>query len=152
ITVGYTHGKKYISSFMASGGKDVFQFNNSNHTSPKANTINTLFFKKNYMKTYEAWDGKLSYNKEMGEGLAIRSAIEYQDRMPLNNTTGYTIIHVKKREFTPNYPIELLTENIKRHQAFITSVGVSWQPGVRYIDYPDRKENIGSKYPILDLS
>jgi hypothetical protein len=35
------------------------------------------------------------------------------------------------------------------HQAFSIQAGISWKPGVRYIEFPDRKMSLGSKYPLF---
>jgi hypothetical protein len=151
LQAGYTFGGKYASSFYVSGGKDVFQFNNSNPINPKSNTLTTLFFEKNFMKTYEAWYGKAYFDKDVGRGFVIRTGAEFQDRMPLENTTEFKFWENKKRVFTPNYPVGLVSRNIDRHQAFSAYAGVTWQPGTRYIEFPHRRQNIGSKYPRFDL-
>ena len=151
ITTGFDLGKKYVTSFSISGGKDIYQYNNGSTFTERNNTINTLFLEKNLLKIYEAWYGRADFTKGVGEGVVIRTGFSYQDRMPLNNTIGYTFYDVKKRSFTPNYPTELLSQNITRHQAFIFSAGITWQPGARYIEFPGNKFNIGSKYPTLRL-
>ncbi len=71
--------------------------------------------------------------------------------MPLDNRTDYTWRDKANREYTPNYPYEIMTENIKRHQVFMLLIGMTWQPGSKYIELPDRKINIGSKYPVFSL-
>jgi Family of unknown function (DUF5686) len=71
--------------------------------------------------------------------------------MPLENTTDYVWHDHTDREFTPNYPSDLVDHNISRHQAFSILLGMSWQPATRYIELPERKINIGSKYPLLSL-
>lgn len=101
IVAGYNLGKKYISSFTLSGGKGVFQFNNSSSFTPKSNTINTLLFEKNFMKTYEAWYGRLHFDKGIGEGFTVRSDLEFENRIPLENTTVYTFREVKKESSLP---------------------------------------------------
>ncbi len=151
VTTGFDLGKKYVTSFSLSGGKDVYQFNNLSPFTEFSNTINTLFLEKNLLKIYEAWYASAGFIKGIGEGIVIRTGLNYQDRMPLDNTTGYTFYNVKKRSFTPNYPSELLLQNITRHQAFSISAGVTWQPGARYIEFPGNKFNIGSKYPTFNL-
>ncbi|MEO5995430.1 MAG: DUF5686 and carboxypeptidase regulatory-like domain-containing protein [Chitinophagaceae bacterium] len=154
ITAGLDFGKKYASSFILSGGKDVYQFNNQSTFTEKSNTLTTLFFEKNLMKVYEAWYAKASYSKGVGDGFVLRSSLEFQDRMPVKNTTDYTFNDVKRREFTPNYPIGLVSQNITRHQALSFSAGLTWQPGAKYIEFPGNKFNVGSKYPtfILDYT
>jgi len=80
--------------------------------------------------------------------------LNFQDRMPLENTDTTTYYGKAKNEhnFTPNYPTEISDENIKPHQALVASLTVSYRPGTRYIELPDRKVNIGSKYPLFTLS
>lgn len=90
LLTSYTFGKANSSSIQLSGGKDVFQFNNQNPVWPLGNTITTLFFERNLMKTYEAWYGKGQLNKGIGDGLTALGSIEFQSRMPLENTTMFT--------------------------------------------------------------
>jgi hypothetical protein len=72
--------------------------------------------------------------------------------MPLENSTDFTFRDSETREYSPNYPQELMNENFKRHQALIANIGVSWRPGTRYVEFPDRKMSMGSKYPTFSLS
>ena len=51
----------------------------------------------------------------------------------------------------PNHPVEFGTGPMLRHQALMISAGLTWLPGAKYIEYPDRKVNIGSDYPTIDL-
>ena len=103
------------------------------------------------MKTYEAWYVRGSFHQGIGQGFSWIAAFQYQDRLPLNNITNYTWRNRKDREYTPNYPNELITENIKRHQAFVLLFEMTWQPGTRYIELPEQKINIGSKYPVFSI-
>lgn len=117
------------------------------------NTIATLFRGYNYMKIYEAWFGRMSYSKSISEGFSYNASVTYQDRIPLENTdsTLWSKSSNMSRR-TPNYPVELVSENFKRHQALILAISLSWRPGTRYIEFPDRRINIGSKYPLFTLS
>ena len=151
ITVTYHFGKKYASSISLSGGRRVFQFNNNNPIGPRGNSLSCLLGEKNRMKTYEAIYFRGSFNKGIGHGFSWVAAFQYQDRMPLENMTDYTWRNLKNRIYTPNYPNELVSQNINRHQVFMALLGMSWQPGTRYIELPDQKINIGSKYPVFSL-
>lgn len=151
ISTTYTFGKKYVSSINLSGGKRVFQFNNASPIGARSNTIATLIGRRNLQKLYEAWYMRGSFTKGIGEGLTWSAGFEYQDRMPLDNRTDYSFFHPKGREFTPNYPTELMNENFKRHQSFTLNFGMTWQPGAKYIELPDQKINIGSKWPTFSL-
>ena len=147
----YVYGKKYFSAIHFSAGKRVFQFNNTAPILPLDNSLATLFWERNYMKLYEAWFGRLGLVKGIGEGASVSATFQYQDRIPLENTSRYVVKDWKEKAFTPNYP-EIMPSNFRRHQAFSIVVGIQWRPGARYIEYPDRKINIGSRYPTLNLS
>lgn len=151
LTFRYSFGRKYASSFLLSGGRRVFQFNNNSPIGERGNTISSLLSEENRIKSYEAWYARGSYRRELGEGFSWITGFQYQDRMPLSNTTKYTWKDRDNREYTPNYPFELLTENIQRHQAFTLLFGIRWQPGTKYIELPGRKISIGSKYPVMSL-
>ena len=151
ISGNYTFGKKYVSSISLSGGKRVFQFNNASPIGARNNTFSTLLSEKNLLKLYEAFYVHGSYSKGIGSGLTWSAGFQYQDRKPLENTTDYSFRDVKNREFTPNYPYEIMSHNFTRHQAFSLNFGISWQPGARYIEMPDQKINIGSKWPSMSL-
>lgn len=151
LSTQYTFGKNYISSLAISGGKRIFQFNNASPIGPRNNTLSTLLSEKNILKIYEAWYFNASYTKGIGSGLTWSVGVQYQDRLPLENTTDFTFRDIKNREFTPNYPYEIVNGNIVRHQAFSAQLGISWQPGARYIKLPDQKINIGSQWPSLSL-
>jgi len=148
----YTYGKKYFSSFSLSGGKWVYQFNNTNPISQLSNTIRSWLFERNYAKFYEAWHAQFNFSKEVGSGITVFGGMRYEDRMPLVNTTNYSMRNRKNIQFTANYPTELMAENFTRHQALIEKIGISWLPGARYIEYPDRIVNVGSHYPLFTLS
>jgi hypothetical protein len=149
--VNYNYGKKYLSSLNIAGGKRVYQFNNANPIAPFYNTFSTLIWERNYMKLYEAWFGRINYSKGIGEGLRLSAGVQLQDRMPLDNTTNYTWKNWATRSYTANYPTELLSANMPRNNAFIASAAINWQPGSRYIEFPDRKVMVGSKYPTFNL-
>lgn len=149
--LNYTYGKKYFSSINFSGGKRVYQFNNANPILPFDNSLTTLFWERNYMKLYEAWFGRLTYTKGVGEGVTLSGSLQYQDRIPLENSTDYKFKDWEEKSFTPNYP-EHMPANFIRHQATILGLHLNWRPGTRYIEYPDRKVSIGSKYPTFSLS
>ena len=148
----YNWGKKYSNAITVTGGKKIFQFNNASPIRPIYNTFASLGWERNYMKIYEAWFGRLNYSRSLDEGFNIFVNLQYQDRMPLDNTTDYTWRDRKDVIYTPNYPVELTTSNIQRHQALIATAGVSWQPGNKYAELPERKFSLGSKYPHFSLS
>jgi Family of unknown function (DUF5686) len=72
--------------------------------------------------------------------------------LPLNNTSDFSFFGNKDKAFTPNYPYEIINENFTPNQALIGGIDLQFKPGQRYIEFPDNKLSIGSKYPTLALS
>ncbi len=140
------------SAWTISGGKRVSQFNPDNPIGPVMNELYTLFFRDNYMKIYENYFGNLQYRKRFDNGFRITASLLYEDRLPLNNTSDFSFFGNKDKAFTPNYPYEIINQNFTQNQALIGGVDLQFKPGQRYIEFPDNKLSIGSKYPTLALS
>src|SRR4051812_2985187 len=152
VSMNYVTGKRYPWTISIAGGKRVYQFNNANPIGPFLNSLSTLFYERNYMKIYEAWFARANFSKVVAEGLTLSATLQYQDRMPLENTTDFTFKNSETRTYAPNFPQELMSENFTRHQAVIATIGASWRPGSKYIEFPDRKVSLGSKYPTFNLA
>jgi hypothetical protein len=152
LTGSYNFGKKYASSLSFSGGKRVFQYNNAQPISARDNSLATLQYVRNYMKIYEAWFARVGYAAALNHGLTAYGTFQYQDRLPLDNLQDMTKWrNVENREFSANYP-EFLGANMKSNKAAMLTVGATWRPGSKYIELPDRKFSIGSKYPTINAS
>ncbi|TDH28026.1 carboxypeptidase-like regulatory domain-containing protein [Segetibacter sp. 3557_3] len=145
LTGTYTFGKKYLSSVTLSGGRRIFQVDNTSPVASRTNTFSTLLWENNLIKLYEARFGRLTVSKGLGDGLTIGAGFQFQDRVGLQNTTLHKWRDIKEREFTPN----LYFQN---HQAAIASVNLTWQPGAKYIELPGSKINVGSRFPTVSLS
>jgi hypothetical protein len=152
INTYYNFGTKYQSYINLKLGNDVFQFDNNDQIDKFSNTLSTLQWTNNYMKIYEARFVKLDYSKALDKGITLKTSINYQNRLPLENTTDYYWKKVEGREFTPNYPQAISSSNITEHNALSITGEILWKPGAKYIEFPDRKISIGSKYPTFSFS
>lgn len=146
-------GSSQRRTITISGGKRVNQFNKDEPISPLINSIYTLLARENYMKIYENWFGEIKYNLRLDNGLQLSVSGLYEDRLPIDNTSNFSIFGNKTTEqFTPNYPFEIINTQFTRHQALIAGVSVEYKPGQQYIQFPRGKTAIGSKYPTLQVS
>jgi hypothetical protein len=145
-------GSSSRSTWSFSAGKRVSQFNPENPVSPLINEIYTLLARRNYLKIYENAFGYAQYKTRLDNGLRLSGSLLYEDRQPLNNTSDFSFFGSKDRAFTPNYPYEKINSAFPRHQAMIAGIDLQFKPGQRYIEFPDNKLAIGSKYPTLALS
>ncbi len=139
-------------TWTISGGKRVSQFNKANPITTLANSINTLFWGDNYMKIYENYFASINFSKRYESGFRFTINALYEDRIPLNNTTNFIVFKKYSNNITPNYPYEKIAAQFTQHQAFIISIDVSIKPGQKYIQFPNRKISVGSKYPTFSFN
>jgi hypothetical protein len=140
--------KKYNrQSFFIAGGKRVSKFFKESHLDGLVNSIATLLYGQNKMKIYENYFAKTGFSKQWESGVAFKIESEYEDRLPINNTTDFILNKKWLYRFTPNYPVEILTSQFPRHQAVLVHASLSIQPGQRYLQFPKYKMAIGSEYP-----
>jgi hypothetical protein len=145
-------GTSSRSTWTFSGGKRINQFNKENPITPLRNTVYTLLFRRNYEKLYENYFGHVAWNKRFDNDLRITADVLYEDRLPVDNTTDYSLFKYSDRFFTPNYPFEKIATQFPRHQALIAGVALQFKPGQKYVQFPRGKMPVGSKYPTLSLS
>lgn len=146
-------GSSYRRTWTFSGGKRVTQFNREQPITPLVNSLYTLLDRKNFMKIYENWFGETRYNLRLDNGIQFTVRATFEDRLPLENTTDFSIFGSKvTKQFTPNYPFEKINTQFTRHQALVAGFNMEYKPGQRYIQFPRGKRAIGSKYPTLGLS
>lgn len=153
LAVSLSNEGRSKARWTLAGGSGVFQFNGANPISQLANTSNTLFFGNNHMKIYEARYLNMTHGRSLSPGLTFTGAIRFQDRLPLENTDTTTFWgrrSVNKR-FTPNRATDWSPYNIERHQALMINLSLRYRPGVRYIEFPDKTEEVSSRYPLITL-
>ncbi len=151
-TKNFHDGKLSREIWTVGGGKRVSQFNKDCPITPDINSISTLFSGKNFMKTYENYFGNIGVTKIFDNGLHIGVTGLYEDRIPLNNTTNFIFNQKDTVRITPNYPDEKISAQFTRYQAFLLGINLTYQPGQKYILYPNGKMPVGSKYPTFSLN
>lgn len=147
-------GKIKRANWSFAGGSRVTQFNRESPILPLINTISTLFYGDNFMKTYENAFGNIAYGRKFESGLQLNVSTLYEDRKPLDNTTDFTLREKNKSNITPNYPDvdNRIDSQFTQHQALLLGVEISFKPGQKYIQFPYSKMPVGSKYPTFTVS
>lgn len=138
-----------------SAGRTVENFDRTSQLTPAINSFYTLYLNRNYAKLYRRDGLELSYATEPLNGLTLRATASYFDRHELENTTTRLITDIKGRAFTANQPeAEELPggTGFGRSRAAAVSLSLDYRPGTRYINRPDGKFNLGSKYPTFSFS
>jgi len=144
-------GRNWI--YGAEGGRYVFQFSPENPVIPMFNTWRTLLVRENDMKLYERWELAAFLRRNYGNGLEWMLKTSWQRRLPLENSTDYTLAAEGKGSFTENNPAYLINEATtwEQHNAAIVNIHISWKPGYTYTQYPDYKVANGSSWPRIAI-
>ncbi len=136
-----------------SGGKFVSQFNEAQPQLEFGNTWQSLIFKNNFLKLFEQYFVKVAYAREIYNGIDGSIALNYAQRMPLENTNHFSFFKSVKRDYTRNgmdLPETNSTNyNISRHNSFRVDLKLHFVFGQKYISRPDSRFRTGSKYPEL---
>ncbi len=130
-------------SFSLQGGRRISQFNSVEPITPRLNAIMTMFFRRNYLKAYDNYFGRLGFSRELGPVFRLRTSLTYEDRSSLENSYDGSLFYKDSREFTSNLRL------IEDHQALIFRLSLRIRPGERIIRYPDRTFKSGSDWPTL---
>jgi len=152
LAVSFLKNPKYFERWSIEAGKFVEQFN-PDAIMPAINTSTTLYQRLNFMKLYEKTFGKLMFRREIATGLLINTSVEYAQRNSLQNTTNYSWARNTNRDYTPNAPLnnELVDTDFGSNRALLWNINVSFTPKQRYINRPDVRFRISSKYPTFLL-
>ncbi|WP_347159543.1 DUF5686 and carboxypeptidase regulatory-like domain-containing protein [Pontibacter chitinilyticus] len=153
LQLSYRYDAIKNSTISVEGGHFVEQINSQNSISPFINSVYTLLVGQNYMKLYQRDYGHVSYRSEPWNGVFVSGSLEYAHRMPLQNTTSYTLRDNEESSFTSNVPenAELPDAGFGPHEALTAAFNVSVRPGQEYISRPDDKINLGSRYPTISF-
>lgn len=136
-------------------GRTIENFDRNSQLTPFINSVYSLLANRNYAKLYRRDGAELSYLWEPVNGLTVRGAASYFERVALYNTATYLWHDVPGRAFTPNQPVadeapESAT-TFGRSKAAVLSLNLNYKPGQRYITRPDGKYNMGSKWPTFNV-
>lgn len=138
-------------TWTLAGGKRISQFNKDNPIDNIANEFYTLFLKENYIKLYENWFGNLRYSRTFQTNDRLSVGVNYESRIPVENTTDFVFFKNDRKTFTPNHPYELANVPFEKHQALVVDMSFTFQPGQQFVELPDRKIPFGSRYPTFRI-
>lgn len=149
----YLQNPKNFQLFSVHLQSMVEQYNSSNPIPQFMNSLYTLLGNYNYMKLYKKTSALLAYRRELFNGFILVANAEYVQRQSLINTSPYLWIDNKHILFTSNDPQNPTTDNykFKTNNAFILSALFRIRFKQRYYTMPNRKVNIRSKYPRVNI-
>lgn len=154
VKIAY-HNKREsgFSRIAIAGGRFVSQFNEDEPIHPHINTLNTLLFRRNYMKIYEKQYAQVDYYFAPSDWLVLNTSIEWGQRQELFNTSDYSLFY-RKRDFTSNEPFnyELEDTGFPQHQALSFKASIRYWPIKKYAVYNGKKRPLRDRSPELLIS
>jgi len=150
----YFANPKKFTKYFFDAGYYLFQYDPSNPITPVLNSFYTLFGNQNYLKAYNKTWVSGAFETALTRGLMVKGSIEVAERSPLFNTTIFSFTQKENKNFTSNNPInpaDSLPE-FSTHSLQNVKLDFTWQPGRKYILYPDRTLLSDSKWPIISSS
>lgn len=129
-------------------GRFIYQINEQDPIDYFANSYISLVMGRNHAKLFQKGFGYIGYQREIINGVLTTSRLTYEHRDPLVNHAFYNL---RDRAFTSNTPenAEVLHTAFDPHEALYFSTRFRIRFAQKYIDRPNRKINLKSKYPDL---
>jgi ribosomal protein L19 len=135
------------------GGRFTSQYNSNDPISAINNSFTTLFLEKNYMKIYEKNFLLLSFEKQLWDKVDLSASSELAERKNLENTSDYTLIDWKTREYGSNNPTNLELENTQFaiNTAWLADVAITFRPWQKFMIKNGKKKAISNTSPSIGL-
>ena len=155
ISVTYKFNNITRPFLTVSGGIIAQQFNSNNPISNTVNTAYTLLVEKNYLKIYDRSFAQIDFSDELFNGFRLSSALSYERRSPLFNTTNQVWYPQDDTEYTSNNPLDetnYTTAPFETHNILKFNLSARIRFGQNYLSYPKSKINLPTdRYPTLTL-
>lgn len=106
------------------------------------------------MKIYEKTFAKISFSREIVNGVHLFTNIEYANRTTLFNTTNYVMFPRRNISYTSNNPEAPLNfdTSFENHNIWSININAKIRFGQKYLSYPGQKIKLrNSKYPFLNI-
>jgi hypothetical protein len=155
--VFYRFNRKNRMRISAGGGHYIRQFQDDG-IAEMWNSLYTVFFMDNYARFMSESFGRIGWGMEVLNGVNISANLYYGQRNTLSNATNLDGQHItwENRQFAENIPANELygpdNSRMGDNRAMNLRIGVRFRPFQKYLEYPDRKINLGSKWPQVRLN
>jgi hypothetical protein len=148
--------KNWYGKFLKFGleaGQYMVQFNSESPVSIDYNTASSLSDAHNYLKLYQRGILRGYTERNFANGCNLTMSVAYHQRTFVENysATPFTWNKDVPNQYTANTPLNELTKDLNNHDAFIIDIKANYRPGIRYIQYPDKRLPVRSNWPLFSL-
>lgn len=154
IGVSYLFNRFNSAQLSITGGQNVAQFNEQNPISVTVAQMFALYGKEHFYKIYDRTFAKLSFSREIVNGLTGYIHFETARRTPLSINSQFSF-RKKSEGYPPNEPLNIYESNPLKwqgvNQMHTLNLAISWTPAQKYLTYPHYKDIEGSEYPTFSV-
>lgn len=153
----YRFNRKNRMSLRLEGGHYVTQFN-ENAIGQVLNSLYSILLEENYMKLQQHSYGEAGWGAELFNGFRLNTSVYFGQRKTLQNANNLagTYVDYKTKYFSLNEPgNESLRYNAPEYGnvlALVWKLGINFRPGLKYMERPNGKINLGSKWPTFNFT
>lgn len=155
--VFYRFNRKNRMSVRVEGGHYVQQFNDKG-VSELINSLYSLLLEENYLKLYQHSYGEAGWSAEVFNGFRLSTSLYFGVRRPLQNASNLdgTFVDYREKYFSLNEPgnehLPYRSAEFGPNSALIWKLNFTYRPGLKYMERPNGKINLGSKWPTFNVS
>lgn len=157
----YQLGYDYLSDNRSSwdwsikAGQQIRELNNYRSMSPFLNSTINIVLKEHFHRYYDSRFGELDIKFKRIKNTTFKLNISYESRRPVINRSQWSTFR-KDRDYAENTPqhedLAGQADLLSQQDALILVPEIIYQPGERYIDYPNSRIILRSKWPLFRFS
>jgi hypothetical protein len=134
-------------------GSSSFDYNQLSGLDASTNGFYTVWFEKNYKRSYRRDFFELNGSRELINGLNVNLQLGYSNNLQLSNNSNFKLIDYDDRDYLPNIPVNNTIEpwQLEDHSTVFTSIYFGYTPRQRYRIRDQVKYPAGSKFPTFTL-
>jgi hypothetical protein len=135
-------------------GSGIYDLNRFGTMSLLSNSLNSLFFERNYPKFFQKKFVSAGTSRELTSGLQASVGLEYSRNNNLRNHTDFKFVEQEDREFTSNNPLRPEAEIMlfPSYKALTANATLTYDLGREYITRPEGKFYQEPRLPTLQLN
>lgn len=113
-------------------GNALVQFNNTPAIVPRANTVNTILYQKNYAKYYDLYTVNLGHIYRINTQSAhiqIKNTLALNRNNPVKNSSAYYIYNNTNNIFSSNnplFPLDYEAPAFRSHKEWLHTLHIQW--------------------------
>jgi hypothetical protein len=150
----YIYDPQKRANLSLNAGSGIYDLNRYGTMNLLSNTLNSLFFERNYPKFFQRKFINAGTSRELTTGLQASFNLEYAKSIELVNHSDYKFVEHEDREFTLNNPLSPKTDLrlFPDYKALTANLIVTYDLGRKYITRPEGRFYQEPKLPTLQFN